>query len=217
MRVTIVRTDDLVIVNGLGRNIDCKSLPEDIHVVQWYDTQGEVEWRGENSGDVNLPIDSLAPYQSLLDAYEEQAREEAEAEEAMRNDPRLALDEMVLQVDQLNREKNLEDFTFEGHLYTSDAESIQGVAIEASGMVQTEPVPVPGGVWKTAEYDEVTLAPVYIPLTCAEFALFKTTFFMRSSTNFGVKEFHKNNLKTLYTSEATAEEIRAYDYTQGWV
>ena len=69
MRVTIVPSDKVVIVDGVCKKGMDLSFMEDIHAVQWYDTGGEVE---RYDGLTKLPnerIESLAPYQAAIDAW----------------------------------------------------------------------------------------------------------------------------------------------------
>lgn len=68
MRLTIIREDNMVGVDGLFLQIDCSSLPSDLHAVQWYDTTGEEEWTSAD----NVVIDNLDSYQSIVDAWQAQ-------------------------------------------------------------------------------------------------------------------------------------------------
>lgn len=77
MRVTIVVDDNIILVNGKARSVDCSPLiANDLHALQWYDTYGEEEYR--TGIDMlsktwtrrpNALIDDLAPYQSYIDAW----------------------------------------------------------------------------------------------------------------------------------------------------
>lgn len=76
MRVTIIRDDNSVIVEGERHTVDCSSLPADFHALQWYGFAGEVEYamtvcahcsgRGKKA---NLPISDLETYRPLLDGW----------------------------------------------------------------------------------------------------------------------------------------------------
>ncbi|MCK5018682.1 MAG: hypothetical protein KAS32_16595 [Candidatus Peribacteraceae bacterium] len=146
--------------------------------------------------------------------------EKATEDEPVERD--LAYNEKMSDIDGMNRIKNSDDFVYanvvdEPHNYVADLESIQAVTIECMGMTDTDPIPVPNGVWKTNDVLEDGVTPVYIPYTVSEFISFKTSFFTRSSDNFGVKETHKNNLGAIYTDpESTIDDIKNYDITQGW-
>ena len=72
MRVTIIPADGFVSVNGEGYGqLDLSSMASDIHALQWYETEGELEVKDARGRVVeNRPIDSLEPYQLALDAWQ---------------------------------------------------------------------------------------------------------------------------------------------------
>jgi hypothetical protein len=72
MRVTIIPEDkkirrDDVIVNLLEWNFD----DSNIHAIQWYDTEGEIEYKGRPKPPNEVFFDSsiLQPYLDALDSY----------------------------------------------------------------------------------------------------------------------------------------------------
>jgi hypothetical protein len=69
MRVTIIRGDNMVYVDGAALPIDCSSLPADFHALQWYDTWGNLETIDIDGNMVNRQITDLSPYQSLVDSW----------------------------------------------------------------------------------------------------------------------------------------------------
>jgi len=69
MRVTIIPSDNVVIVDGEAKTPIDLSFMKDVHAVQWYETWGEVERVGENHQHTNERITSLAPYQQALDLW----------------------------------------------------------------------------------------------------------------------------------------------------
>lgn len=70
MRITIVRPDNLVCIDGNCFNdIDMSSIPSDVVAVQWYDTVGELESVLPNGRPGNTPITSMAPYQNVIDQW----------------------------------------------------------------------------------------------------------------------------------------------------
>jgi hypothetical protein len=83
MRVTIVREDGLVLVDGAGfGRLDLSMLPSNVHAVQWYGTDGEVEYVDEHGrASFNERITDFTPYQPALDRWAE-AKKAHEAEEA---------------------------------------------------------------------------------------------------------------------------------------
>lgn len=76
MRVTIIRDDNTVVVQGERHTVDCSTLPADFHALQWDGASGEVEYRmvkcdhcGGRNKEPNLRISDLAPYQPYIDAW----------------------------------------------------------------------------------------------------------------------------------------------------
>jgi hypothetical protein len=72
MRVTIIPEDGFVSVDGEGYSgLDLSFMEPDIHALQWYETDGELEIKDARGRAVeNRQIDSLEPYQPALDAWQ---------------------------------------------------------------------------------------------------------------------------------------------------
>lgn len=71
MRITIVKADNLVVVDGSAiHGIDLSHLPPDFHALQWYDTYGDVEYVDPNTSQhSNVHITDILPFQSCVDAW----------------------------------------------------------------------------------------------------------------------------------------------------
>lgn len=82
MRVTIIPEDGFVSVDGKGYgSLDLSFMESDIHALQWYDTDGEVEYQDDRGRATrNEQITDLTPYQPALDAWQV-AKDAAEAAE----------------------------------------------------------------------------------------------------------------------------------------
>jgi hypothetical protein len=81
MRVVIINEDSRVSVEGQSEFVDLSTLDEDIHVVQWYGTVGEIEFKTdyvENSKKMNERITDFSPYQKFVDAWTVEAQKEIE-------------------------------------------------------------------------------------------------------------------------------------------
>lgn len=72
MRVTIIPADGFVSVNGEGYGrLDLSFMGADIHALQWYGTDGEIERRdGRGRIVANEEFADLTPYQPALDAWQ---------------------------------------------------------------------------------------------------------------------------------------------------
>jgi hypothetical protein len=81
MRLTIIKQDNAVYIDGVAREIDCSSLDASFHALQWDGTSGEVEVCNPVTKKLvrNDVIDSIAPYQSFVDAWNALAAAEAQA------------------------------------------------------------------------------------------------------------------------------------------
>jgi methylaspartate ammonia-lyase len=86
MRVTIIPADGFVSVDGEGYSeIDLSFIDSDIHAVQWYDIEGEIERKGAKGRIVsNEELNTFDDYQAAVDAWavRKQQVEEAAAETA---------------------------------------------------------------------------------------------------------------------------------------
>jgi len=81
MRITIIPADGFVSVDGVGFvGLNLSFMSSNIHALQWYDTDGEIE-RKDSRGRVvsNETITDITPYQSAIDAW--QAAKDAAEEE----------------------------------------------------------------------------------------------------------------------------------------
>jgi hypothetical protein len=85
MRVIITPENGFVSVDNEGYSgLDLTFMASDIHALQWYETEGELEIQDARGRMVeNRPIDSLEPYQPALDAWQaaKDAAEQAPVEE----------------------------------------------------------------------------------------------------------------------------------------
>jgi hypothetical protein len=67
IRLTIIKSDNLVGIDGKFTRIDCSSLPSNLHAVQWdaVNSIGEVEWNGRPKPP-NTILNDIAEYQSII-------------------------------------------------------------------------------------------------------------------------------------------------------
>lgn len=77
-RITIIKDDSFVGIDGEFYKVDCSDLPANFHALQWYGNEGEVEWKG-NPKPQNTFITSLQSYQKYIDRWN-QAKDKHEAE-----------------------------------------------------------------------------------------------------------------------------------------
>lgn len=65
-KVTIIRDDNKVGVDGVFRTVDLSGIPANIHAIQWDGADGFVEYRDSKQA---VPLKSIGAYLSILDAY----------------------------------------------------------------------------------------------------------------------------------------------------
>lgn len=100
MRVSVIRDENTVNVDGVKVSVDCSKLDAEIHAVQWYGGRGEIEFAPHFSDEgwtkrPNQVFTSMEPYQYLVDAHSvEAARLEAERQQAEEAARRRAAAEM---------------------------------------------------------------------------------------------------------------------------
>jgi hypothetical protein len=73
MRITIIPSDGFISVDGEGfSGLDLSFIDKNIHAIQWYNTEGEVEMK-DNTGRIitNQKITSLSTYQKALEKWQE--------------------------------------------------------------------------------------------------------------------------------------------------
>lgn len=69
MRITIVRDDNLIIIDGRALSVDLSDLPTDLHAVQWSGDSGHVERQGLP----NQAISSLGDFQTWISRWNDAA------------------------------------------------------------------------------------------------------------------------------------------------
>jgi hypothetical protein len=76
MRVIIIAEENRVSIEGQSETVDLSTLDEDIYVVQWYGTFGEIEYFNAPGAKVkaNKPIDDFSPFQKFVDAWTVEAK-----------------------------------------------------------------------------------------------------------------------------------------------
>ena len=67
-RITIVPSDNNVLVDGETRIVDMTGIDPAIHAVQWFDTEGEIEYTRAD-GRRNEQINSISRFQVFIDRW----------------------------------------------------------------------------------------------------------------------------------------------------
>lgn len=86
MKLTVVKGDNTVYVDGKPLSVDCGDLPDFLHAIQWDEDKGHLEFEADASGTKmpNITFNDLTPYKFLVDRWHQRRdsmlREEQEAE-----------------------------------------------------------------------------------------------------------------------------------------
>ncbi len=165
MRLTIIRADNFVSIDGRGLTVDCSALPEGVAAVQWKDGAGEVEFDADAHGDLppNERITSIEAYQAVIVAH-------ASAADAIDNPgPPPAPTKPQLKAVAAAQRYRLEvaGVAWDGHIIATDRESqtkllAEFVAIGAA--MRADPSP-----WKFAggEFDQLNNAQMAAVIVAA--------------------------------------------------
>lgn len=70
MRLTIIKPDNCVGIDGEFYTVDCSGLPDNFHALQWDGdvSVGEIEWSGRPKPQ-NTVIEELCQYSAYIDAW----------------------------------------------------------------------------------------------------------------------------------------------------
>lgn len=65
MRITIIRDDGVVGVDGLFRQVDLSALPPEIRAIQWNGVSGHIEY--DNAA--NASLEAITAFQWIVDRW----------------------------------------------------------------------------------------------------------------------------------------------------
>ena len=88
MRLTIIPSDGAVYKDGISYSrLDLNFIPQDVHALQWYETEGEIEFSGKPKL-ANEIITSLPDWvNTALTKWDEAKAAEEVAREVAKNQP----------------------------------------------------------------------------------------------------------------------------------
>jgi len=67
MRLTIIKEDNAVYIDGIAKEIDCSDLPSDFHALQWDGSSGWIEF--VNNYKLQEELSDISEYQKYIDAW----------------------------------------------------------------------------------------------------------------------------------------------------
>lgn len=70
MRVTVIPEDKWIRRDEVAVNLPEWNFEDsNIHAIQWYDTEGEIEWKNPQRNEITEDVSILQPYLNALDEY----------------------------------------------------------------------------------------------------------------------------------------------------
>jgi hypothetical protein len=73
MRLTIIKADNTVVVDGIAAEVDCSEIPIFVHAIQWDGDRGrgEIEFIKDTDGikHPNMPITDISHYGVMVDRW----------------------------------------------------------------------------------------------------------------------------------------------------
>lgn len=111
---------------------------------------------------------------------------------------------------------------YNGHTFYADLDAtrtIETTLLAYSHLADSDPVPVPyplqSGYWMTADFDQ-SGNRILVSMTMGEFRALGQTLMERNASIWGRKQIHFATIEALPAEGWTAQQIMAYDITQGW-
>jgi len=107
MKVSIVKDDNKVVVDGVGHDVDCSELPTFIHAIQFDNGVGHIEFKADENGRRmgNIKIMDITFANYLLDRHRIEddriKKEKKEVEERMKH----ASEEYAVKLAELRNKK----------------------------------------------------------------------------------------------------------------
>jgi hypothetical protein len=107
MKVSVIREDNKVVVDGVGHDVDCSELPTFIHAIQFDNGVGHIEFKADENGRRmgNIKIMDITFANYLLDRHRIEddriKKEKKEAEEKKK----LAAEEYETKLAELRNKK----------------------------------------------------------------------------------------------------------------
>lgn len=71
MRLTLIRADGFIAIDGVSYIVDLSTIDPTIHAVQWYEDQGEIEYADSRGRIVeNVNITSIDNFQQVISLWQ---------------------------------------------------------------------------------------------------------------------------------------------------
>lgn len=203
MRITIIKSDGVIGIDGRFTDVDLSSLPDNLRVVQWDGVHGHEEWVDKDNSDLT----SISEYQSVVNlaiSYLEEAdflssggKFDTLVNGVWVFDKGKKLEADLLAIDEEVKNADGLPFEYNGHTYYPDTEFIQGIfsvlPLMPSNYTET---------WKTAEKEADGISNVYVQLDKAGITGLALAYLQFKKGNWAAGEMQKQALKDAFLQEA---------------
>ena len=129
---------------------------------------------------------------------------------------REVLEEQILFIEAKRLAMNSLPFRYLGRDYPPLTELIIFIAFQGMDLLPDDKIPFNKGKFKTANFEEDGITPIYKRLVVSEFLELKNALFERNSSNFENQENHIEAITALFIGGAEKEDLRSYDFSTGW-
>ena len=229
MKLTIIPEDGYIAVDGEGfTGMDMTGVAENIHAVQFDGNEGWIEFK--RNATPPQRIVTVQQFQAIINRHAAHKAEQA----ALAANPfhgmteaaaiALAINSKVTQVAAESATRQAANIVVNGRTYYADAwatktlESALSTAV-ALGLSDSDPVRVPPplqpGYWMTADLDTGGNR-IAAPMTIGGLKTVVVALYDRNGLIWGRELTHYATLEALPAMGWTAQQIMAYDITQGW-
>lgn len=226
MKLTIIPEDGYIAVDGEGfTGLDMTGVAENIHAVQFDGNEGWIEFK--RNATPPQRIVTVHQFQAIINRHAalkaEQAALAANPFHGMTEAAAIAaaVVKKVAEVKQYAASLQQRQFEWDGILWDADDEAvkaIQAVLLECFFLQDIDPVPTPdpiSGYWKSGQLN-ANGNPVMVPMSVAQFKQFYRALYASVSQIWGQREIKCATIEALPAMGWTAQQIIAYDITQGW-
>ena len=203
MRLTIVRDDNMVGINGRFYNINLSDMSDTIRAVQWIDDRGFIE-RSDYSND---EIDNIKQFQNIVDEWNVLELKRKNKEKNPYIDLKLP-DAKAAKIQELSarfeEEKN-KPIDFKGNKF-SPSDGIEKTLKRFGKLSKDTVVPNARKGWDTSDNSEA------VPLTLQELRDLSDALYDKEAEVYEVKKMHIDNINKL----TATIDVASYNINTGW-
>lgn len=107
MKMTAIKDDGMVYVDGRPMKVDMSDLPDFVHAVQWDENKGFLEFKPDKTGIrmPNITFNDLAPYKFLFDRWKMRSEHIQQEEQQALQRMEMEKEERLMKKAEIQKEK----------------------------------------------------------------------------------------------------------------